>query len=224
MEKDLDNWGVERAYARWAPIYDLVFGPVFALGRREAIAAAEQICGNKGGRILEVGVGTGLSLPIYSRANRIVGVDLCEPMLRQAAKRVIEHKLAHVETLAVMDAARLALSDASFDVVVAQFVVTALPEPEQALDEFVRVLKPGGGIILVNHFAAESGPRHFLERCVAPAVRKLGWRSEFRFARLAAWAQRHRDLRLVERRPLPPFGNFTVTRFRRIGEGIRRSA
>jgi phosphatidylethanolamine/phosphatidyl-N-methylethanolamine N-methyltransferase len=212
---DLDQSSIERAYARWAPIYDLIFGAVFAPGRRAAVAAAEQVCGSKGRCILEVGVGTGISLPFYARANRLIGVDLSEPMLRQAAERVIEHKLSNVELLAVMDAGRLGLPDASFDVVVAQFVITAVPQPEKALDEFARVLKPGGEIILVNHLGAESGPRHVFELSFAPLARRLGWRPEFRFDRLSAWAERHGGMRIIERRPLPPFGNFTVIRFAR---------
>src|SRR5580698_9947404 len=110
LPAELDEISLLKAYARWAPIYDLVFGAVFERGRRAAIAAAERI----GGRILEVGVGTGISLPDYARSNRVVGVDLSEPMLRRAQTRVAEHKLSNVEALAVMDATRLALADRSF--------------------------------------------------------------------------------------------------------------
>jgi phosphatidylethanolamine/phosphatidyl-N-methylethanolamine N-methyltransferase len=215
MKGDIDIVSVARAYGRWAPIYDLVFGAVFDRGRRASIAAAEQVCGASGGQILEVGVGTGLSLSEYARQNRIIGIDLSEPMLRKAQARVREKKLMNVDLLAVMDAGRLALSGESFDVVVAQFVITAVPDPEATLDEFLRVLKPGGEIILVNHIGAESGPRHLFEVCFAPLARKLGWRPEFRFARLAKWAE-CAGMRVIERRPLPPFGNFTVVRFKRI--------
>ncbi len=213
---DIDKAGVARAYARWAPIYDFVFGKVFAPGRGAAIVAAELACGTSGGRILEVGVGTGISLPDYARGNTIVGVDLSEPMLRKAQERVDAQDLRHVETLAVMDAARLALADQSFDVVVAQFVITAVPDPEATLDEFVRVTKPGGEIILVNHIGAESGPRRLFEICFAPLARRLGWRPEFRFGRLTAWAARHGGVRLIERRPMKPLGHFSLIRFARI--------
>src|SRR2546423_1629670 len=125
MVGELDQNTIGKAYARWAPVYDLVFGKVFHDGRKASIAAAERI----GGRILDVGIGTGISLPDYSRGNRIVGVDFCEPMLRQAAERVAMHKLDHV-TLAVMDAQRLGFPDASFDAVVAQFVITTVGNPE----------------------------------------------------------------------------------------------
>ncbi len=133
MPDELDNDVVAKAYARWAPIYDFVFGAMFARGRRASIAAAERI----GGRILEVGVGTGLSLPDYSRSNRLVGVDLSAPMLRKAKARVLAHKLSNVDGLAVMDAQHLGFADAAFDVVVAQYVITTVPDPETTLDEFV---------------------------------------------------------------------------------------
>jgi phosphatidylethanolamine/phosphatidyl-N-methylethanolamine N-methyltransferase len=212
---DIDKQSVERAYARWAPVYDLVFGAVFDAGRRAAIAAAERACGPQGGRILEVGVGTGISLPDYAGVNRLVGCDISKPMLRKALERVREHKLDNVELLAVMDAAHLPLPDASFDVVVAQFVITAVPHPEATLDEFARVLKPGGEIVLVNHIGAEHGPRRLFEQCFAPVARRLGWRPEFPYRRLADWAARHGGIRELERRAMPPFGHFALIRFGR---------
>jgi len=131
MADQLDKAVIAKAYARWAPIYDFVFGAVFERGRKAAVAAAERI----GGRILEVGVGTGLSLPDYSSANRLVGVDLSAPMLRKAKARVAERRLGNVNGLAVMDAQHLAFVEAAFDVVVAQYVITAVPDPEATLNE-----------------------------------------------------------------------------------------
>jgi phosphatidylethanolamine/phosphatidyl-N-methylethanolamine N-methyltransferase len=209
MGAELDKAAIERAYARWAPVYDLVFGAVFDRGRKAAIAAADRI----GGRILEVGVGTGLSLPEYADSDRIVGIDLSAPMLRKAMARLREHRLAHVDGLAVMDARRLGFKDAVFDVVVGQYVITTVPEPEATLDEFARVLRPGGEIVLVNHLGAEAGPRALFEGWFAPLARRLGWRPEFRWARLAAWAARHGSMRMVERRAVAPFGHFSLIRF-----------
>src|SRR6202451_1505089 len=140
MGAELDNAGIAKAYARWAPIYDFVFGAVFDRGRQASIAAAERV----GGRILEVGVGTGLSLPDYARSNRLVGVDLSAPMLHKAKTRVVDQQLNHVDGLAVMDAQRLAFKDAAFDVVVAQYVITTVPDAETTLNEFARVVRPGG--------------------------------------------------------------------------------
>ncbi len=169
---DIDRERVEKAYGRWAPVYDLVFGKVFDLGRQSTIAEADRI----GGRVLDVGVGTGLSLADYSRGTKLCGVDISEPMLRRAQQRVRTLGLTNVETLAVMDAKNLAFPDAFFDCVVAQYVITAVPDPEATLDDFVRVLKPGGELILVNHIGAESGPRRMFELAFAPLARRLGWR------------------------------------------------
>ena len=213
MATELDRDTVARAYARWAPIYDLVFGVVFDRGRKASIAAAERI----GGRILEVGVGTGLSLPDYSWNNRLTGIDLSAPMLRKAKERAAQHRLTNVDGLAVMDAQHLGFQDGVFDVVVAQYVITAVPDPEATLDEFARVLKPGGEIILVNHLGAESGLRAAFEQWFAPLARRLGWRPEFRWERLAQWAARHGGVRVIERRAVTPLGHFALIRFARLG-------
>jgi phosphatidylethanolamine/phosphatidyl-N-methylethanolamine N-methyltransferase len=210
--RELDKETVTKAYARWAPVYDVVFGAVFERGRHAAIAAAERI----GGRILEVGVGTGISLSSYQRNHRIVGIDISAPMLRRAQERVAEQGLDNVEALAVMDAKHLALPDASFDVVVAQYVITAVPDPEATLDEFLRVLKPGGEIVLVNHLGAEQGPRRMFELCFSPLARRLGWSPEFPWARLVRWAARD-SVRVIERRPMPPLGHFSLIRFGKDG-------
>jgi phosphatidylethanolamine/phosphatidyl-N-methylethanolamine N-methyltransferase len=212
---DLDKDGVAKAYARWAPIYDLVFGAVFDRGRKASIAAAERI----GGRILEVGVGTGLSLPDYSWSNRLIGVDLSAPMLRKAKDRVAEHRLTNVDGLAVMDAQNLGFQDSSFDVVVAQYVITTVPDAEATLDEFVRVTKPGGEVVLVNHLGAENGFRAAYESAFAPIARQLGWQVGFRFERLEHWAARHGGVELIERRPMPPLGHFSLIRFGKLGRG-----
>jgi phosphatidylethanolamine/phosphatidyl-N-methylethanolamine N-methyltransferase len=158
MAADIDRAGVAKAYGRWAPVYDLVFGKVFEHGRQSTIAEADRI----GGRVLDVGVGTGLSV---------------------------------------------------FDAVVAQYVITAVPDPEATLDDFIRVLKPGGELILVNHIGAERGPRRVFELAFAPLARRLGWRPEFPWARLVNWASKHGGVSLTERRPMPPMGHFSLIRY-----------
>jgi phosphatidylethanolamine/phosphatidyl-N-methylethanolamine N-methyltransferase len=209
---DIDRAGVAKAYAAWAPIYDLVFGRVFDAGRKATIAVADGI----GGRVLDVGIGTGLSLTDYSQTTRICGVDISEPMLRKARERAQTLNLSNIEALSVMDAKHLAFADATFDAVVAQYVVTAVPEPEATLDDFVRVLKPGGELILVNHIGAEGGPRKLFELAFSPIARRLGWRPEFPWARLANWCARHNGVTLVERRPMPPMGHFSLIRYRKL--------
>jgi phosphatidylethanolamine/phosphatidyl-N-methylethanolamine N-methyltransferase len=211
MADDIDRAGVAKAYGRWAPVYDLVFGKVFDQGRQSTIAEADKI----GGRILDVGVGTGLSLVDYSRTTKLCGVDISEPMLRKAQQRVRALGLGNVEALAVMDAKNLAFADSFFDAVVAQYVITAVPDPEATLDDFIRVLKPGGELILVNHIGAESGPRRIFELAFAPLARRLGWRPEFPWARLADWAAKHGGVSLTERRPMPPMGHFSLIRYRK---------
>jgi phosphatidylethanolamine/phosphatidyl-N-methylethanolamine N-methyltransferase len=143
-------------------------------------------------------------------------------MLRKAQERVAELKLANVEGLWVMDAEHLSFPDGAFDVIVAQYVITTVPNPEATLDEFARVLKPGGEIVLVSRVGAEAGLRRALEHWFAPAARKLGWRTEFSFERYARWAKQTTGMRLVERRAMPPFGHFSLIRFAKDG-GTRRA-
>jgi phosphatidylethanolamine/phosphatidyl-N-methylethanolamine N-methyltransferase len=215
MTGELSNASVAKAYAQWArfaPVYDLVFGPAFAQGRKESIAAAERV----GGRILDLGVGTGIALKEYSGENRVVGVDYSEPMLRKAQQRVKEHRLGHVEALAVMDGTRLGFPDGAFDAVLAQYVITTVPDPEATLDELARVTRPGGEIILVNHLGAERGLRRDFERSFAPVARRLGWQPDFGWMRLERWAKRNGGVRVIERRRMPPLGHFSLIRFGRL--------
>jgi phosphatidylethanolamine/phosphatidyl-N-methylethanolamine N-methyltransferase len=209
---DLDQDQVERAYDRWAPIYDLVFGAVFKKGRSAAIASVNRM----GGRVLEVGVGTGISLPEYAPRMRVFGIDISAAMLKEAQKRVDKLGLKNVEGLEVMDAANLNFPDGSFDVVMAQYVLSAVSNPEAVLDEFARVLRPGGEIILLSRVSAEAGIRYFIEQGVAPLAHRLGWRTDFAWAVFANWAKRPHGMQLVERRPIAPFGHFSLIRFRKI--------
>ena len=207
----LDRATIEKAYARWAPVYDVVFGPLLDMGRRTATNAATRV----GGRILNVGVGTGLELPYFDKSHEVVGVDISEPMLRKAQERVDREKLHNVKGLCVMDGANLSFADGSFDCVVAQFVITLVENPEAVLSECRRVVKPGGRIILVNHLYSETGLSAAFERWAAKHARKIGLRPEFPFARLTAWAEASGDATLIERRKVSPF--YTLVSFARIG-------
>ncbi len=219
MVMQMSTAGVARAYDRWAPVYDLVFGPVFRRGRSAAIVAAERI----GGRIIEVGVGTGISLPQYARGNRIVAVDLSDAMLDKARARVRTQGLDHVEAVAVGDAENLQFATGSFDVVVAQYVITACPHPERALDEFARVCRPGGEIIITTRVGAAQGMRGAIERTLMPLTSRLGFRTEFPWSRYTDWAATRADVELAEQRPLPPFGHFSLVRFKKLSpEGQAR--
>lgn len=212
MTRAMDREGVVKTYDRWAPVYDLVFGSVFEKARRAAITACEEL----GGRVLEVGVGTGISLPYYSNRCTIVGVDISSAMLEVASQRVSDLRMTNVEQLAIMDVQDLAFDDASFDVVTAQYVVNTVPDPEAALNEFMRVLKPGGELIVVNRVGAERGARLKVEKLLEPVVERLGWRSDFPWARFESWIAEHGGVALAERRPLPPLGHFALLRFRKL--------
>jgi len=211
---DPDRHVIEKAYARWAPLYDAICGPIFETGRRAAAAAAREV----GGRILEVGVGTGLSFSDYDHTTEIIGIDLSEPMVAKARARLASGQYPHVKSVMVMDAENLAFPDGAFDCVVAQFVITLVADAERVLSECARVVRPGGEIILVNHLYSETGVTAAIERWCAQPARALGLRPEFPFARLAAWARNHGGAELIERRPVKPFGVYTLVRFRRLAD------
>lgn len=208
---DPEQQVIHRAYRLWAPIYDAVCGPIFLSARRAACAAARAV----GGRILEVGVGTGLSFDDYDHAMEVVGIDISEAMIAKARERLASGKYPFVTELRVMDAAALDFPDASFDCVVAQFVITLVAEPERVMSECARVLRPGGQIILVNHFYSERGPVARIERLTASRARAIGLRPEFPFQRLADWAMHEARMEVVERRKVDRLGAFTLVRFRR---------
>jgi phosphatidylethanolamine/phosphatidyl-N-methylethanolamine N-methyltransferase len=207
---------VRRTYRRWAPVYDEIFAPFAWAARR---AAMRHI--NRGkGRVLEVGVGTGIALPAYAGHLRVTGIDLSPDMLALARRRVARRRLEHVEALVEMDAADLDFADGSFDTVVAMHVVTVAPEPGQVMAELERVCRPGGEVVLVNHFSAPAGPRATVEQVVAPIADLLGWRSEFAVERVLG----RPGLELRERQELQPAGLFTMLRFHRLAGAQRDGA
>ena len=210
MAGDYDLETNIRAYKRWAAFYDTVYTKLLAVARREAVTAAVT-CGSE---ILEVGVGTGLSLPEYPADARISGCDLSAPMLAKAFEKIAAHGLTNVRGLSVMDACHLGFADGKFDAVVAQFLLTLVPDPEQALGEFARVLKPGGEIIIANHIGAESGPMAHFEKAVAPIARKLGWRAELPLQRIRDWAANN-GFEMISAQKVKPLGYFMVIRLRR---------
>jgi phosphatidylethanolamine/phosphatidyl-N-methylethanolamine N-methyltransferase len=211
MAGDLDRETMERAYARWAPIYDAVCGPVFEKGRRAAAQAARQV----GGKILEVGVGTGLSFADYDASTEIFGIDLSEPMIARARERMASGAFPFVRDVRVMDAHDLDFPAETFDCVVAQFVITLVERPERVLDECARVLKPGGEIILVNHLYSERGVAAAIERWFSKHAHTFGLRPEFPFARLEDWSRHHGSIQVIERRRVAPLGVYTLVRFRK---------
>jgi phosphatidylethanolamine/phosphatidyl-N-methylethanolamine N-methyltransferase len=201
----LDSASVRHAYRRWAPVYDVTFGTVAESGRKNAV----KIINRRRGRVLEVGVGTGLSLPCYDKHLSITGIDLSPEMLDKARARVRRQDLGNIDGLYEMDAGALAFPDESFDTVVAMYVMTVVPDAEKVMRELERVCATGGEVILVNHFSQEEGVRGFVERRLAPLASSIGWHAVFTLDRVLVCE----DLRLAERRMLWPFGLFTMLRF-----------
>lgn len=179
---DLD--GQKRVYATWARFYDRIYQGLLARPQREAVAAA-CACGDD---ILEIGVGTGLTLPYFTAGTRVLGADLSLDMLKVASRKVVAQGLSHVRGLMVMDACRLGFEPERFDAVTAQFVITLVPDPEQALAEMDRVLKPGGEIVISSRLVDDGGMLAPFWAAVAPLAKAVGWSSDFKVSRLTGWA------------------------------------
>ena len=173
MDVALEKRQVERAYKLFAPAYDLVFDWIFHPGREAAIRYLDV---KPGQHVLEVGIGTGLNLPLYPPTCLLTGIDLSEEMLRKAHERVGEQRLANV-TLLPMDATVMTFADDTFDSSVATYTISAVPDPIGVLREMRRVVKPGGNIVVLNHFRSEKRVMGRLEDMVAPVCTRLGWKS-----------------------------------------------
>jgi phosphatidylethanolamine/phosphatidyl-N-methylethanolamine N-methyltransferase len=212
----LDQQASDAAYDRWAPIYDLIFNWPFQPGRLAATRAAAEAAGANG-QILVVGVGTGLELPLLPASTRVTGVDLSRAMLDVARRRVARLGLAQVAALIEMDAQALTFADASFDVALAPFVLSVVPDPAKTLDEMWRVARPGGELVLINHFAADAGWRAGVETAMERASPWLGWRPRFPYDAVSDWLAARPDARLIERRELPPGRMFTLLRIAKPG-------
>jgi phosphatidylethanolamine/phosphatidyl-N-methylethanolamine N-methyltransferase len=201
----LDTSAVLDAYRRWAPVYDWTFGRVAAVSRRHVV----RLINRRRGRVLEVGVGTGLTLPDYGDHLAVTGIDLSPDMLAKARARIARKGLQHVGGLFEMDASALSFPDDSFETVVAMYVMTVVPDPQKVMAELERVCVPGGEVILVNHFSQERGLRGWFEQRMAPLAELLGWHPVFPVDTVMV----REDLRLAERTSLWPCGLFTVLRF-----------
>jgi phosphatidylethanolamine/phosphatidyl-N-methylethanolamine N-methyltransferase len=170
----MDLHKIERVYTSYAGFYDQIFGKVFHEGRESAI---RNLNVQPNEQILEVGVGTGLALPMYPRHCRIVGIDLSEGMLAKAKERASAYQLSHVQ-LHRMDAGAMEFGDDTFDTVVAAYVVTAVPDYRKVVNEMIRVCRPGGRIIMLNHFSNGNKVIAAVERVISPLTKHLGWRTD----------------------------------------------
>ena len=196
---------VRSAYRRWAPVYDQTFGRFVEAAVRSVTARANEYPGT----LLEVGVGTGLALPYYSSRLQVTGIDLSPHMLERARERVHREGRQNIEALIEMDATALEFPDNHFDVAAAMFVMTVVPDPVRAMLELSRVTKPGGTVLICNHFSVEEGLRGAVERGLAKYAPRLGWRPEFPVETLLS----AKELKLVCRTPVRPFGFFTLLEF-----------
>ena len=194
-----------RTYRLFSGSYDLVFGPVFHPGRKQAVRIAND---RPGQRILEVGVGTGLSLPHFRRDARVTGIDVSAEMLAKARRRVERLKLSQVESLQVMDAEQMSFADDAFDAVLALYVASVVPDPARFAAEMRRVCKPGGAIVVVNHFTSDNPVMRFVERRLAPLAGKIGFHADFPLDRFLAAS----GLQVREKRPSNLFGYWTLLR------------
>jgi phosphatidylethanolamine/phosphatidyl-N-methylethanolamine N-methyltransferase len=206
----------EAAYSRWAPIYDLIFDLPFHPGRLAATRAAVEAAGPDGS-ILVVGVGTGLELELMPPTVRATGVDISAAMLKVAGERVARKELRHVKNLLVMDAAALEFPDGQFDAALAPYVMSVVPSPAHVLEEVWRVIRPGGQMIVMNHFGAQRGPRAAVEGMMEKSAAWLGWHPQFPYAAVGDWIGAQPDAELIERRELAPFRMFTLLRLRKAG-------
>ncbi len=203
----LDENAVRLAYRAWAPVYDYSFGLVSAPARRMAVSKLNEFTGH----VLEVGVGTGLSLPRYRRGLEVTGIDLSPEMLAKAAVRVEKLGLENI-TLTVMDASKLAFENETFDAAAVMFVMTVVPNPAAVMAEMRRVLRPGGTAIVLNHFSRERGLRAAAERGLARFSHSLGWHPVFPISTVTQCP----GFRLVEALDMVPFGLFTLLRLEKV--------
>lgn len=197
----MDIDAVQTSYSRWAPVYDSTFGAVTNIGRRRTV----EYINTRPGKVLEVGVGTGLALKHYTKQMDVTGIDFSEEMLKKAIAKTQELHLHHVKELRQMDARSLDFPDASFDTVAAMHVLSVVPEPERVMAEIARVCKPGGKVVISNHFARTDGVLAALEKFFAPLANAIGWHSDFRIETVL----QEKSLIVEERKSLPPMGMMT---------------
>ena len=165
-----------KLYSEFAPLYDKIFGKIFSSRLRRVIGDLNI---PRGARVLEVGAGTGTSFPAYPRHCEVTGIDLAPDMLARAQGKIRENGWTHLRVLK-MDALQLEFPDDSFDYVTAFHVVTVVPDPVRMMEEAKRVCRPGGRIVIVNHFTSDFPLLGFLTETLDPVTRRLGWRTNLR--------------------------------------------
>lgn len=191
---------VRKVYDRYSSFYDLVFGPILSPGRYLCAELVNKIA-PANGKVLELGVGTGLSLPLYRKDLYISGIDISEKMLNKAKDLVHNKNLANVD-LEVMDAQNLNFPDHSFDVVVAMYVASVVPDVDKFLEEIKRVSKKGADVLFVNHFASEKPLMKYLEEKFASLNEHVGFNSSFSMDEIL----KDKDFKLLSAKNINLFG------------------
>ena len=210
----MDIKAVQSSYARWAPVYDKTFGVVTNVGRRRAV----DYINTRSGSVLEIGVGTGLSLQHYRPGLRVTGIDFSAEMLEKARRKLPQMQRGPAVELRQMDARHLEFPDAAFDTVAAMHVLSVVPEPEKVMAEIARVCKPGGRVVITNHFVRKEGILAFLERVCAPFANTIGWHSDFEIDTVL----KQGDLSVEEKRAFPPLGMMTFLVLQKVGQEVGR--
>ncbi len=197
MTVQYDSKEQAQVYATFAKFYDYIYSWLFAAPHRKVAKAASAA----GRSILEIGAGTGLVLRHYRPDSEVIAADLSIHMLAKAQEKVRRLELRHVKGVAAMDACAMAFANSSFDVVSVPFMITLVPDPERALDEIARVLKPGGEIVIISRFGAEGGMQARIEAAIAPLMKRLGLSSSFKVSRVANWARARGDVAMIAESP-----------------------
>ena len=176
---------VAGVYEKLASVYDIVFGPTLHAGRLQAL---QRMAISPGDRILEVGVGTGINLTLYPKDCQITGIDLSDSMLEKAHERVAKNDLDHV-SLWQMDATSIAFPDDSYDIVYAPYLISVVPDPVAVVREMRRVCRPGGRIIVLNHFRSNGTILSAIERAISPFTVHIGFKSDLDLPAFLAQAE-----------------------------------
>ena len=206
----MDVQAVKKAYKRLSPLYNIVFNACFHPGRRASVDILNSILPDHA-KVLEVGVGTGLSIPMYKQNLRITGIDVSSEMLKKAKQLVNKNNLEDRVDIHEMDAEDLTFSDQSFDAVVAMYVVSVVPNLQKFFDEILRVCKDGGDIIIVNHFSSSKPIIRAFEKAITKVSKYVGFHSDFPIEPVKAQKQ----LRLVNQRKINMFGYWTLLHFKK---------
>jgi phosphatidylethanolamine/phosphatidyl-N-methylethanolamine N-methyltransferase len=201
---------VQKIYDSYAFCYNFLFGRIFNPGRESSVNIVNKNASNDAA-IIEVGVGTGLSLPLYRQDLKITGVDISEKMLDKAKKRIVGHALENI-SLKVMDAADLQFPDNSFDFVVAMYVVSVVPDINKFLDEISRVCKKNGDVIIVNHFVSDNKILKIIEKTMSGAHEVIGFKSDFSIDRILQYP----NFKLINQRKTNLFGYWKVLHLKKL--------